>query len=373
MEAAFRNHITNSIVISDIAKKLYIDVKFKQLSEEYIIKYLNLITLSAILTRRLIKYQTLSNSILFKIMETDLAKKRVNKTSFLNLIIHNQIVEQHFIDKFSEFISKEKLIITQQLSPVYIRRIISLENVRNILINQSLNDTLIEENLEIIDMELVSGYQPISEEFIYKYKNSLNLQLLGCTRMYSTGFILKNLNKHCAKCLIKNDSNYLSIENIVKYQNLDDDSLIYIFSILEKHIMIKNTNLTTQDAKINEKILLLVESISWRQTINSEIIKKFINIWKFNNSAREELFIYQDLSEDVILLFAKMYLISDSGWRYISRNQKISSSIFKQYNCQLFKCDNSKKSLKDYNNAKLLCLKKRKLEDGIISKIHSYM
>jgi len=356
MEDAFRRHL--------IANKLYVDLKFKNLRNEYIEINLNIIISSVILTKRLIRYQTISDNIMFKIMDSNIAKQRINKISFLELMMQNQILSELFINQFSIFMSNDKLIETQELSISYIQTIINQENVRSIIINQNLDDRFIEDNLDMMDMTLVSEHQSVSEEFIYKHKKDLNLQLIGCARLYSSDFILKNLNTHCAKCLFTDNPEYLSIENIVKYQNLDKYSLKCIFYILEMYAL---------DEIISERILLLIESISWRQHIDSDLIKQFINIWKYNNSALEELFIYQNLSEDVILMLAKMKLISKSGWMYISKNQKITSEIFKLYKNNLYKCNNSKRQLSMNTNARTVCLKKRKLDNSIVSKIHSYL
>ena len=198
--------------------------------------------------------------------------------------------------------------------------------------------------------------------------------MIGECCQYSSEFIMKHLNIHCAKCLFNEDKSYFDINRIIKYQNFSENMLDTIFNLLlNKKKNIINTDCKLQQEDLNKSIDKLVCDISWRQVVPDSIIRKYHEIFKNNSLAVEELLLYQTVKEDTIIFMEYNNLISDAGWRHLSRNQKITSNIFKRFRNKIYKCKNSVKELKNYKKSKTVALCKDKLDYSIIDKIHSFL
>jgi hypothetical protein len=95
-------------------------------------------------------------------------------------------------------------------------------------------------------------------------------------------------------------------------------------------------------------------------------------MWENNKYAVEELLTYQTLSEEIMNLLIKKSMITDSAWKYLSRNQKISGEFFKKHRNQIYRCENSVESLKDYQRVKEVS-KKVKIDNKIAIDIFKFL
>ena len=95
----------------------------------------------------------------------------------------------------------------------------------------------------MFDKQLISIHQPLSEEFIESNLDKVELELIGGFFALSEDFIWKYRNR-------------LSLDNMIKYQNLSSKLL---------------DRLISDDKKID------IKSISWRQELDCWFIKKYLH------------------------------------------------------------------------------------------------
>jgi hypothetical protein len=288
--------------------------------------------------------------------------------------VNFQRLDKDFTYKYLGYFSAANynyLIRSQELSINSIIIILSRDNSDSIVKYQNLPERFILNNIDILSKDLICSYQPLSEQFIEEVgtKSSggwVNLSLAGQNRLYSTTFIIKYLNIEAElnEWVGFDSSNFLSIENVVKYQNMDKESVMYVLNALNNY---------SGSIVSRLKVKKLVENMSWRQSISSEYIKKYINLWNDNSSAVEELLIYQVLSEDIILYMAESGLVTETGWRFLSRNQKLSSSVFHRFRNQIHKCENSVEELRKYSGARVVGKKRAGLDNNVVNKIFEFM
>ncbi len=354
---------------------VYHNCKYSTLNKETVERLFNIITSNITILTRFVKYQELDKEQINKVLNCELCRRDRNKYIILNLMASHQKLDSEFIEKYISYFESNNfrtIIRSQDLDNSIVVRIINTENVEDILLHQILEERTIIDNLDIISKDLLCEHQPLSELFIDKLLQSncrwLDFYLIGSARLYSTEFLMKYINVEMEfdynECEFKYNKQLLSIEKIVKFQNLDNTLISFILSSLDNIVKL------CRDTKSIDK---LVEDISWRQQLDSHTIKQFIHLWSNNNSAVEELLIYQNLSEDLIILMSEMDIISSAGWNYLSRNQKISSSVFRKCRNKIYRCHNSVNELANYNKARVVSMKKAKLDNNIISKIFEFM
>lgn len=355
--------------ISRTLSMLYYNCKHTNFSKDELDTAFNLITCNMTMIIRFVKYQQLDCNYIQRILDSNICKSERNKRILLNNAARNQRLDKEFIHSHLERFSHnnyDTLIRNQEMGEESIVIIINADNADSVVTYQNLTERIIIDNIDILSTKLVCMCQPLSEEFIEEVgtvKNGgwIDLSLVGQTRLYTTSFMIKYLNIE-EELMNGKSTHFLSIENIVKYQNMDCKLIEYVLASLNKC----KKNYFTRVCKI-------VESMSWRQSIPSDIIKKYINLWTKNSTAVEELLIYQILSEDLILHMANTGLITESGWRFLSRNQKLSSSIFHKFRNQIHRCVNSVEELRKYSGARTVSKKRAGIDNNIVNKIFEFM
>lgn len=294
----------------------------------------------------LIEYQTLDHHIMDSISghyinifrQTNSIKSMEMYSKIVNLIIFHHSVNDTFIRNHFDVIDTDRLLRYQEISGDIIHEYFSSFN-KNILVQtQTLSESFLLDNFDVFDKSLISTHQPLSEKFIDNNLDKVELNLIGGFFQLSEDFIWK----------YRND---LTLDNIIKYQNLRCELL---------------DRLLSDGKKIN------IENISWRQELDSWFIKKYLYMWENNKYAVEELLTYQTLSEEIMNLLIKKSMITDSAWKYLSRNQKISGEFFKKHRNQIYRCENSVESLKDYQRVKEVS-KKVKIDNKIAIDIFKFL
>jgi hypothetical protein len=276
--------------------------------------------------RVLIEYQMLDHQVMDIIADNYLTifrQKNTNKSramyaKIVNLIIFHHHVCDNFIKKYFEVINTERLLRFQEISDGIIQDYFNSFDKDLLTQTQTIPEEFLLDNFNILNKTLISTHQPLTEKFIENNLDKVELKLIGGFFQLSETFIWK----------YRND---LSLDNMIKYQNLSCDLL---------------DRLLSDDKKID------MRNMSWRQDLESWFIKKYIHLWEKDILAVEELVIYQTLSEEIMNLLVKKEMLSNSAWKYLSRNQKISSEFFKRHRNRIYKCENSVDSIRKYQRVK---------------------
>jgi hypothetical protein len=274
----------------------------------------------------LIEYQILDHHIMRSIAEhyfnifrqKNNVKNMETYSKIVNLIVFHHSVDDTFIRKHFDIIDGERLLRYQEISNDIIYEYFNSLNKDMLVQTQTLSEDFLLDNFNVLDRYLISSHQPLSEKFIENNLDKVELSLIGGFFQLSEDFIWKYRNN-------------LSLDNMAKYQNLSCDLL---------------DRLLSDDKKLNMK------NISWRQDLAGWFIKKYLYLWEKDSTAIEELVIYQNLSEEIMNLLIKKNMLSDSSWKYLSRNQKISGDFFKRHRNKIYKCENSVDSLRKYQRVK---------------------
>ena len=308
--------------------KYYLKSKIKtsKLSLEYIKNNLSHFYRFKIVICTLIEYQNLDNQIIQSVSDHYANIYRQNKTvksmemytKIVNLIIFHHKVNDDFIRKHFHVINKENLLRYQEISDDIIHEYFNSLDKDLLVQTQTLTESFLLDNFDVFDKNLISTHQPLSEAFMEKHLDKIELSLVGGFFQLSENFIWKYRD-------------HLLLDNMIKYQNLSCDLL---------------DRLLSNGKKIN------IGNMSWRQDLDDCFIKKYIHLWEGDVLAVEELVVYQILSEEVMNLLIKKDMLSDSAWKYLSRNQKISSEFFKRHRNKIYKCENSVDSLRKYQRVK---------------------
>ena len=149
---------------------LWKDLKHRTLTVEFINKFLIIILNSRHLTIRMIKYQTIDDNIIQKILDHRFYTEPTKKKTILDFICKNQIIGNDIITKHYTIMYKDLLIKYQTLSEFILDTIIDETNCNEMLLNQAMPEKLIYKYMSLFDKQLLSINQPLTEEFIEKNK-----------------------------------------------------------------------------------------------------------------------------------------------------------------------------------------------------------
>jgi len=336
---------------------------------EHIYKYEKYIIKSASCIYELCTYQKLSDDVLDKIIKwpncfrnRKSMKKLIMKTIFLSISEHQTLNDNHI-----EFIIRESeknlstnhniqillnLINVQRLSFNVIRNnfikfTINIDSdgtqlSESLIVNQRIPEDLLEDNIDMFSIDKIVFNQALSSKFIYKFSNIINFKLLGEACLLEDEILIYFKSKLCMK-------------KILKYQNLSSNVL--------------NCFINSKDTLC--EIVKHIETMSYRQSLDSQFILKNIDLWFENDSAVEELVIYQKLSIEVLNYLADNNYLSNLAWIYLSQNQKFDSYIFSKYKKKLLVCSNSMNNVKNITRARYIKLIPNMID--LESIIYSYL
>lgn len=346
MEGSYSLDVAREMLAGKFKHYLKSKIKTTKLPLEYIKDNLSHFYKFKSIICALIEYQNLDHNILYVIAkhyDNIYRQKKTPKsiemyTKIVNLIIFHHSVSDDFIRKNFNVINRENLLKYQEISNDIIYEYFNSLDKDLLVRTQTLSESFLLDNFSVFDKNLISIHQPLSENFIDNNLDKVELNLVGGFFQLSEDFIWRYRD-------------HLQLDNMIKYQNL---SCCFLDRLL------------SDGKKIN------IENMSWRQNLDSWFIKKYINIWEGNIVAVEELVVYQNLSEEVMNLLIKRNMLSDSAWKFLSRNQKISSEFFKKHRNKIYKCENSVDSLRKYQRVKEIS-KKANIDEKVEMDIFKFM
>lgn len=285
--------------------------KTQLFSNSFIIK--NLYKFSFIGVINIVKYQSLSINTINNIMHFVLKSRKIKRFSIIKLlenIISNQQVDDDFLHNYKKYLNWKTVCRHQDLSKNIIFIYFNKFEIRDLLIFQNVPKEILEDNIHLMDMEMVSEYQILDESFIEKFENKINFKKIGENNQFSDKFILKYKHK-------------LDIKLFCRTQNLND------------HV-IKDL--------ISNNLEVCFETISWRQDLGQDFIKEY-----FMFLDKDDIVSYQNITESFMEEF----------WEYlnhelISYHQKISYNFFRLHKNDLYPSIILKQTIK--NGHKVLAI-----------------
>jgi len=331
-------------------------LKNKFLSEEFLEQYMDRFA------NRIHEYQYLSNTF----MENN--KSKIN----WNQIGMYQNLSEEFILNNSDVITSELLeniIMYQKVSSKILDTYISEAKYIDwvsIITTQDLSEDFIEKHEDKINMDLVSKYQKLSIGFIEKHISKLDLDLLIVNNNFDDDFIMKYIKGFSLDQLLKYSkfkdkymNGKVSVSNIIslfEYQKLNqkeiDKKLIKYKEELKSSgfywLQLSRYQKLSEEFMNNNFSNLYLEDICEYQVLSKRFVKKYED--RFNTTEIEKIIEHQDFDTSFLLNNKK---ITDKGNKfikiknidektllkyknyldinYIIKNNKLSGELIKKY------------------------------------------
>jgi hypothetical protein len=214
---------------------------------------------------------TLSEEVIFKYLIEDIENFKLNIMSLFQIY-------KIFTDDFLNKVLNEISINKENFYPNDLQLVLE-----NILSNQNISEELVLTYQNLFTWDSISCYYNSTNEFLYKYENSLNLKKLFTHRKLDNEYWDKNFHKYIKKPdllelilinqrikeeLILEYKEKLDLEYVLHYQSLSLDTLISFYNYLLK----KDSQSPDRRFKYED---ILFNKIYNNKVINSSTKQKF--------------------------------------------------------------------------------------------------